>query len=170
MNKALAKSRRISGPATAKTHHHPPRFDASWDGALDADLLRNWTPGGARRITCPLVKPISTTIRCSRSRSRRSTREAAPGQPAPVSNSFRSTQVRALPGGMMADENLVAYCAPMAPQELFAVLTELNPSLQFLMTVEKLSRKCIMTDAEDAGSLSCRTLDFSTVFALFLMG
>ena len=28
MNKALAKSRRISGPATAKTHHHPPRFDA----------------------------------------------------------------------------------------------------------------------------------------------
>ena len=67
----------------------------------------------------------------------------------------------------MADENLVAYCAPMAPQELFAVLTELKPSLQFLMTVEKLK---IMTDAEDAGSLSCRTLDFSTVFALFLMG
>jgi hypothetical protein len=44
------------------------------------------------------------------------------------SNSFRSTRVRALPGGMMADENLVAYCAPMAPQELFAVLTELKPN------------------------------------------
>ena len=57
-----------------KKEHVKPRLVGHWGttpgkqqhpakGRSTRNCCAKWTPGGARRITCPLARPISTTIR-----------------------------------------------------------------------------------------------------------